>query len=163
MKPARFRFPSAVHLFLIREERILLLRRFNTGYEDGNYSVVAGHLNGGEEVRAAAVREAREEVGITIAPEDIQVVGVMHRNSEDERIDWFVTATRWTGEIVNAEPDKCDELLWSAPDCLPRNMVPYVRRAIENYARGIWFGSFGWGLPEARSRRARNAKPFGLG
>jgi len=141
----RFRFPSAVHLFLMRNGRILLLRRFNTGYEDGNYSVVAGHLNGGEEVRAAAVREAAEEVGIQIAPQDVEVVGVMHRKSEDERIDWFVTATRWMGEIVNAEPDKCDELVWAAPDHLPDNVIPYVRRAIENYVQGIWFDSFGWG------------------
>ena len=144
MKSTRFKFPSAVHLFLIRDGRILLLRRFNTGYEDGNYSVVAGHLDGGEKVRDAAVREAAEEVGILIAPQDVEVVGVMHRKSNDERIDWFVTIRRWTGEIRNAEPDKCDALAWFAPDRLPPNIIPYVRRAIENYTRGIWFDSFGW-------------------
>ena len=144
MKSTRFKFPSAVHLFLIRDGRILLLRRFNTGYEDGNYSVVAGHLDGGEKVRDAAVREAAEEVGILIVPQDVEVVGVMHRKSNDERIDWFVTIRRWTGEIRNAEPDKCDDLAWFAPDRLPPNIIPYVRRAIENYTRGIWFDSFGW-------------------
>ena len=40
----RSRFPVAVHLFFLRDDQILLLRRFNTGYEDGKYSVVAGHL-----------------------------------------------------------------------------------------------------------------------
>ena len=144
MAHRRARFPSAVHLFLIRDGRILLLRRFNTGYEDGNYSVVAGHLDGGEKVRDAAVREAAEEVGILIAPEDVEVVGVMHRKSDDERIDWFVAIHRWTGDIRNAEPDKCDNLDWFAPADLPPNTIPYVRRAIENYTRGIWFDSFGW-------------------
>jgi 8-oxo-dGTP diphosphatase len=140
----RFTFPSAVHLFLICNGRILLLRRFNTGYEDGNYSVVAGHLNGGEEVRAAAIREAREEVGIDIAPEDVEVVGVMHRMSNDERIDWFVAIHRWTGEIRNAEPDKCDDLAWFAPEQIPPNVIPYVQRAIENWLRSVWFDSYGW-------------------
>ncbi|MGD8997230.1 MAG: NUDIX hydrolase, partial [Anaerolineae bacterium] len=44
----RFKLVSAVHLFLVRDGQVLLLRRSNTGYEDGNYSVVAGHLNGDE-------------------------------------------------------------------------------------------------------------------
>ena len=140
----RFKLVSAVHLFLIRDGKILLSRRFNTGYEDGKYSVVAGHLNGGEEVKAAAALEAREEVGIEISQEDMQVVGVMHRKSNDERVDFFLTVTSWSGEIVNQEPDKCDQLAWFNVDDLPENMIPYVRRALDNYQRGIWFDSFGW-------------------
>ena len=144
MKTDRFRLVSAVHIFLIREGKVLLLRRFNTGYEDGNYSVVAGHLNGDEEVKAAAIREAREEVGIRIAPQDLRVVGVMHRKSNDERIDFFLTATAWSGEVTNLEPDKCDRLAWFDVQDLPQNVIPYVRRALDNYRRGQWFDSFGW-------------------
>lgn len=140
----RFQCLVAVHLFLIRDGQILLLRRYNTGYEDGNYSVVAGHLDGGEEIKAAMMREAREEVGIEVAPEDLEVVGVMHRISDDERIDFFLTASAWTGEITNREPDKCDRLAWFDWDGLPANVIPYVRKAIGNYRRGEWFDSFGW-------------------
>jgi ADP-ribose pyrophosphatase YjhB (NUDIX family) len=125
-------------------DKILLLRRFNTGYEDGKYSVPAGHLDGGEEITSAAIREAKEECGIEISPDDLQVVQVMHRKSGDERIDFFLTATKWTGEIVNAEPHKCDELKWVHLDQLPANMIPYVRQAIDNYRAGKWFDSYGW-------------------
>lgn len=144
MSTERFTMPAAVHLFLRRGNELLLLRRFNTGYEDGSYSVPAGHLDGGEEVKAAAIREAKEECGIDIDPADLEVVGVMHRKSTDERIDFFLTARTWTGEIVNAEPEKCDELRWCDLDDLPANVIPYVRQAIHNYRSGKWFDSFGW-------------------
>lgn len=140
----RFKLPSAVHLFLIHDHKILLLRRFNTGYEDGNYSVVAGHLNGGEGVKAAMMREAREEAGIKIAPDDLQVVGVMHRISDEERIDFFLAARSWSGEVENREPHKCDRLAWFDMDDLPDNVIPYVERALGNYRLGKWFDSFGW-------------------
>ena len=75
-----FLTPIAVHLLLVREERVLLLRRYNTGYEDGNYSVVAGHVEGGEELVTAMIREAREEAGIELLPSDLEVVGVHHEH-----------------------------------------------------------------------------------
>ena len=144
MKESRFSLVSAVHLFLLRGQQVLLLRRRNTGYEDGNYSVPAGHLDGGEQVIQAAIREVREEVGIEITPEDLDVVGIMHRQAEDERIDFFIVARRWDGEPRNCEPDKCDQLYWVDIDKLPGNVIPYVRRALENYQVGRWFDSFGW-------------------
>jgi 8-oxo-dGTP pyrophosphatase MutT (NUDIX family) len=128
----------------MREGQVLLLRRFNTGYEDGKYSVIAGHLEGNETVKAAAIREALEEVGIRIVPEQLEVVGVMHRRSDDERIDWFLTTRAWSGEVENHEPGKCDRLEWFNLDALPPNVIPYVRRALDNFQRGLWFDSYGW-------------------
>ena len=144
MPTDRFRLCSAVHLFLIRDGKVLLLRRRNTGYEDGNYSVPAGHLDGGETVTAAARREAREEVGVAVAAADLRVVGVMHRRADDERVDFLLEASRWTGDVANREPTKCDALLWADQHRLPPNVVPYVRRALEHDRAGVWFDSYGW-------------------
>ncbi len=140
----RARFPTTVHLFFLRAGAILLLRRFNTGYRDGEYSVPAGHLDGNETVRAAAQREAAEEVGVRIEADDILFSSVMHRNEGDERIDFFVEVRAWSGEPFNNEPNKCDELRWVDISSLPSNTIPYVRRAIENYLKGIRFDEFGW-------------------
>ena len=64
----KFKLIATVHIFLTKNDtEILLLRRFNTGYEDGNYSVIAGHNDGNEEVKTAAIREAKEEAGIEIS------------------------------------------------------------------------------------------------
>ncbi len=140
----RFKLVSAVHLFLIRDQQVLLLRRFNTGYEDGNYSVVAGHLDGGEEIKAAMIREAQEEIGIELNYDDLEINQVMHRLSGDERIDFFLHASRWQGTIENKEPHKCDELSWHKLNDLPDNLIPYIRRALTNYHAGRLFDSFGF-------------------
>ena len=140
----RAKFPVTVHLFLFRRDQILLLRRFQTGYMDGYYSLPAGHLDGEETVRMAGVREAREEIGVRIDPSDLIFAGVFHRHEDEERVDFFFQVLNWSGEPVNAEPEKCDGLSWVELDALPGNTVPYVRLAIGNFRAGIPFEEFGW-------------------
>jgi 8-oxo-dGTP pyrophosphatase MutT (NUDIX family) len=138
-------FPVAVHLLLVNENKILLLRRYNTGYEDGNYSVVAGHIDGGEDVFSAMIREAKEEAGIDICVENLEVIQVMHRKKgHEERIDYFFKSSKWNGNIQIMETDKCDELKWVEIDNLPENMVDYVHAAIKNYIENIKFSVYGW-------------------
>jgi 8-oxo-dGTP diphosphatase len=138
-------FPVTAHLFFIRDGRILLSRRQRTGYMDGYYSIPAGHLDGGETVRRAGEREAHEETGVAVRPEDLRFAGVFHRAEGDERLDFFLCVERWEGEPFNAEPEKCSELRWVEINHLPENTVPYVRTAIENHRAGIMYQEFGWG------------------
>jgi 8-oxo-dGTP diphosphatase len=139
------KIPVTVHMFFLCEGKILLIRRFQTGYMDGHYSVPAGHLDGNEPVRLAAVREAHEEIGVRIDPADIHFAGVFHRSEGDERVDFFVHVQSWNGEPVNAEPEKCDELRWVDLNNLPENTIPYIRKAIDNFQAGVPFEEFGWG------------------
>ena len=141
----RVKFPVTVHMFFLRQHRILLIRRFQTGYMDGHYSLPAGHLDGGEPLRMAAVREAREEVGVRIDPAAVCFAGVFHRFEDDERVDFFVHVQTWNGEPFNAEPGKCDDLRWVDMQALPENTIPYIRQAIENFQAGVLFEEFGWG------------------
>ena len=136
--------PVAVHMFLLRDDDVLLLRRLNTGYEDGRLSVVAGHVEAGETVTRAAIRETREEVGIELSPERMQVVGVMHRKSGDERVDFFLSYRLRAEQPRNVESDKCSELVWAPVSKPPDDTIPYVRAALENFATGRWFQEYGW-------------------
>lgn len=138
----RAKFPVTVHLLFFRGDQVLLLRRFNTGYADGQYSVPAGHLDGGETVMAAAAREAEEETGLRIGMKDMGFSSVMHRIEGDERVDFFVHVRQWQGEPVNTEPDKCDELRWVNINKLPDNIIPYVKKAIQNHRDGVVFQEF---------------------
>jgi 8-oxo-dGTP diphosphatase len=142
---------GAVHLFLINHKNdILLLRRFNTGYEDGNYSVPAGHIDPGESATEAMIRETKEEIGITIDPIALYLRHVMHRRSvgtdctNSERVDFFFTAAYFNGEPINLEPQKCDELRWVRMKPLPANVIPYIRRALEYYRLEVPYSEMGW-------------------
>jgi 8-oxo-dGTP pyrophosphatase MutT (NUDIX family) len=80
MKKERPAIIPTVYLILVRNSKTLLSRRCNTGFQDGNYSLPAGHLSNNEETFVQAmIREAREEVGVEISPVDLQLIHVMHR------------------------------------------------------------------------------------
>ncbi|PZS23103.1 MAG: hypothetical protein DLM61_24600 [Pseudonocardiales bacterium] len=56
-----------------------MARRSRTGYHDGEWSVPAGHLEGGEDALTGLARELREEVMIEISQTPCRPVLVMHR------------------------------------------------------------------------------------
>lgn len=143
----RHAFYAAVYLVARREETVLIARRCNTGYADGQYSLVAGHIEAAESTYAALQREAREEAGVEIAISDMRVVHVMHRNTESsdpERFDIFIEAEHITGEPYSAEPEKCDDMRWVSLADLPENTVPYVRFALEAIERNETYSEYGW-------------------
>lgn len=139
----------AVYLILEREGKILIARRANTGYQDGNYQVPAGHVEEGELPSQALVREAKEEVGIDIDPAHLKLVHVSYRPKHDEtgdRVDFFFRVNTWKGEAKNMEPHKCDDLKWILPHELPKNMTLHVRKAIEAAYQDIFYGEISLSL-----------------
>lgn len=141
----RFRVRAAVYLLLIKDGKILLMRRFNTGWNDGNYSLASGHIDGNEPAEAAMIREIKEEIGITVKAENLEFAHVSHRYAPDvEYIDFYFTASKWEGEPHNAEPDKCDEVAWYSLDALPENVIPNVKDVIDHVANKRPYSIFGW-------------------
>jgi SAM-dependent methyltransferase len=132
-----------VHLLLLRGRDVLLARRDGTGYADGLLHAPSGHLEDGEDVRSGMIRETREEIGLDLAPGDLEAALVMqHRGPGGQaRIGWFFVAHQAPGgpEPVNREPDKCSELGWYPLDALPDDMVAYCRAAIEGHLAGHRF------------------------
>ncbi len=147
MQAERFTLRAAAYLLLIKDNKILIIRRYNTGWSDGEYSLIAGHLDGNETVLESMVREANEEAGITVKPTDLHIIHVMHRKSigEDlEYIDFFVSADKWKGIPRITEKDKCDNMQWVPLNNLPQNVIPHVKQAIYNYKNKIAFSEFGF-------------------
>ncbi|MXY47007.1 MAG: NUDIX domain-containing protein, partial [Chloroflexi bacterium] len=123
----------AAHLILVNgRNEILMLRRFNTGFKDGEYGLVAGHVEDGESLKSAMIREAREEASIVLSPDEMEVVGVIP-SLFDEYVYFFLSVDGWRGDAKNMEPDKCDDMRWFHLGDLPENTVSYIRQAIGNY------------------------------
>ena len=142
----RFVVVPAAYVFLLRPapmpggREVLLQLRRGTGYMDEHWAAAAaGHVEQGETVFAAAAREALEEVDVT----DLDLVPwcAMQRTHEDhapidERVDYFFTATSWTGTPRIVEPQKCADLRWFNLDTLPTPVVPHELRVLRSIRSG---------------------------
>ena len=141
MAPNRFKIIPAVFLFLVKDGKILLAKRQNTGYEDGNWdTATSGHIEKSESLVSAMKREAREEIGINISGEDLKLVHVLNRISNDgERVDFFFSVKKWQGEPKIMEKDKCSELKWFDLSDLPENTIKPVRQGIESILKSKFY------------------------
>ncbi|MFH1046969.1 MAG: NUDIX domain-containing protein [Patescibacteria group bacterium] len=145
----RYKIIPEVFLFLLQEDKILLSRRFQTGYEDGNYGLPAGHGEYGETMREGTAREALEEIGITINPANLEFAITQHRWCPDPenphaRVGFYFVAKKFSGTPHNAEPDRCDDLQFFSFDDLPQNMVPHVRAVVHAFRAGDKYTEFNW-------------------
>lgn len=140
-----FRFtvvPASYVLFVRREngtDQVLLQLRDGTGYMDGHWATgAAGHIEQGESVFDAAVREAKEELGVTDV--ELRPLCTMHRTQGeepvDQRVDYFLLATSWSGEPRIMEEHKCSDLRWFDLDALPHPVVPHELHVIRRMTDG---------------------------
>lgn len=145
MLKERFKIIPTAYLILMKDNKILLSRRYNTGFHDGEYSFPAGHLDGNETLLQTMTREAKEEIGVDLNPGDLELVHVLHRKEpNEERVNFFFTAKRWGGEPKIIEPHKCDDLSWFEIDNLPTNVIPYIKQAINCFRNKIFYSEIGW-------------------
>lgn len=144
----------AAYLFLRDERgRVLLQLRAGTGFMDGHWAAAAaGHVEAGESALAAVLREAREEVGVTLAPADVIPLTTMHRNQQsgsaiDQRVDFFYTAHIWQGEPALQEPGKAAGLEWFDLRELPEPVVPHELQVLRGLAEQAVPRIQYWGFP----------------
>lgn len=144
----RFRAAVAVYGVVQAGGRILLMRRAGSGYHDGELSLPAGHIEGGEDVSSALARELAEELTITVDPAACRLGVVVHRaaesSSDHEYLDLFFIVPSWTGDPSIGEPAKCSELVWADPSKLPSDVIPYVQKALAGLDAGQPLVIHGW-------------------
>lgn len=141
--------PVACHVFFLKDDKIFLMKRANTGFNDGKWSVPAGRLDQGESLRQAAIREAKEEVGAVIKESDLDKFLMMsHKDSRGERLYSFFTCSRWENKLENLEPESCSEVRWFSMDEMPVEIIEHVKFALDRILSGECYAEFGYEAQE---------------
>ncbi|WP_136519528.1 MULTISPECIES: NUDIX domain-containing protein [Cellulomonas] len=136
---------AAAYVVLLRPaaggDEVLLQLRRGTGYMDGFWATLAGHVDPGESVHEAAVREAAEEAGVVVAPDALRPLTVLHRFQRggpavEQRMDTFFEVRTWSGTPEVREPAKTEAMAWFPLAALPDPVVPHERRVLDLLAQG---------------------------
>lgn len=144
---ARFKLPVAVFCVFVKDGKVLLLRRQNTGWYDGSYDLPAGHVDGNESLKTAAQREALEELGVRISLKDIKFAHMAHGffvEDDKEYIYVLFEIKKWQGQLIIAEPDKCDDLQWFPLKDLPSNLTPGTKGGLKACLSGQPYSEHGF-------------------
>ena len=136
---SRYRIAAVVHTIVWDHsgENLLLLERANTGLMDGRYALPGGHVQSGESMVGAAVREVREEAGIGL--ERISPCCVLPYVGG---VNFVFVSDTWNGTVRNAEPEKCASVDWYPRSQLPETVVPWLAKALELHDSADWFYDF---------------------
>jgi 8-oxo-dGTP pyrophosphatase MutT (NUDIX family) len=148
---ARFSLIPAAYVALLRGDDVLLQQRRNTGYMDEHWTFsAAGHVERGESVYAAAVREVREELGVRVLEADLEPICAVHRRQTEgelgQRVDFYFSARTWEGEPIVREPERSGGLRWAPLSALPGPLVPVDAVALEMMRTGERTAIVHWGF-----------------
>jgi ADP-ribose pyrophosphatase YjhB (NUDIX family) len=136
---------SSAYVLFRDGNKLAFLKRSGTDWMNGYYGLPAGRVDERESFTQAAIREAKEEVGVTLIPENLKPVLTWQRRSKDgDWVDVVFEATQWEGELTNAEPDVHSELVWLDMDNLPENVIPDLVQMFNHLATGDVLYEMGW-------------------
>ena len=81
MTPKRYLSVLDVHMLLRRDGKILLLRRTGDTWASGQLCLPSGHVEDGENILQAVIRETEEECGLAFAPEALRLALSIHQHN----------------------------------------------------------------------------------
>ncbi len=138
---------TASYVLLMKDNKAAFVLRANTSWMNGYYGLASGKVENDESFTQAAIREAKEEVGIDVLPSQLTPVMTCHRREHGDDMTWVDTlflATEWQGDVINAEPDIHSSVEWFDLAALPDNVIPSLRYMLEQYQSGMTFCEYGW-------------------
>ena len=139
-------FPNfALFLLLNFSNQVLLLRRINTPFCNGCYSLPGGKIELGETAREAVIREAKNSLSIDLKLNDLEFKHIMYRKcNEPEFFSCVFSVMSYDQQPINGELERHDKLEWFDLDALPDNMVPAHKLMIERVQKKFLYSEDGF-------------------
>jgi 8-oxo-dGTP diphosphatase len=112
-------------LILRSGDEVLLQARTNTGHGDGCWGFIGGGHRGNIRLTQSITQIAKEKLDIHVREEDLELSNVVHIISDGthpEEVAFYYTASKFSGEIKNCQPERYRELKFFPLDQLPANM-----------------------------------------
>lgn len=139
------KLPIAVVAVIIKDNKVLLLRRKNTEWMNWYWWVPWGRLNKWESMINWIIRELEEEVWIIVLKNDIIFTSIVHhKDIRGERIYFIAEIRNYIWKAKNNEIEKSSGINWFEIENLPENITPQVKIALDviknkiNYSE-YWF------------------------
>lgn len=120
------------------EKYILLMKRQNTGSDDGYFELPGGHLEKGEDLFDAMIREAEEELCIKLKRKDLKLIHLLHHYN-GERLNFIFETNGEKLKPIIGEPKKCSELRWVKINKLPKETTSKVKLIIKNIIKNNFY------------------------
>ena len=139
---------AAVFAIFIRqneknEGEVFLIRRYNTGFCDGMYSLPAGHMEAGELPTDAMIREVEEEAGVVLQSQQMQLAALIHKpyryDLGEMSVSYLFLIEEFDTDPHNAEPERCDHADWFPLSNLPETLQPFIRPVLEEAIKNRQF------------------------
>lgn len=123
-----------VGILIIKDGKALITKR-KGALGHGMYGTVGGHVDYGENPAAAAIREAKEELGIDVGNLKFLCCASIDFSGK-HYIDISFTGDIISGEPKIMEPDKIESADWYALDNLPGPFIGPVTATFEALKTG---------------------------
>jgi len=140
--------PLYIGIILQKNNEIFLIQRANTNWMSGYWNFPGGLVEKDETIRQAACREAKEEIGVTIVPQDFTVAHVLHVHKNEintqDIVGIYFKTHQWSGQAINAEPNKIIAADWFDLRKLPHNITEHALLAIDGLKEKNYYSEHGW-------------------
>jgi len=128
-------FIIKARLILEQEGKVLLLAQ--TSENGGKFTLPGGTVEGPEFAKETLIRECKEEIGIKLNPNDLDLIHVLHKKKgKDNRITIYFTAKNYEGNLHAKETDKFRGVSWCSIHRLPLKTSVTVKHVLGQIRMG---------------------------
>lgn len=132
-----------VGLFLVRENKEILLAKRTASHGQGQFAGIGGHLENGESFEECIMRELREEARDDLIIDNLRFLCLSNITSypPNHYVDIGMTAVYISGKAQVMEADKIENWNWYSIENLPSPLFGSTEKYLNSFKSDIKYFS----------------------